>query len=75
MFNTTPLRAAKGSSSRWLARQQRDPYAVSKSGGRFVSRAASKLQQMDEKYLLFPKKSHTMGFRVVDLGAAPGSCA
>lgn len=75
MHRTNPLRAsaAKGSSARWLARAQQDPYAASKTGGQFVSRAASKLQHMDDKYSLLPKRKPVFG--VVDLGAAPGSCA
>lgn len=55
------------SSQRWLERQLNDPYVAAAKAGGYRSRAAFKLQQMDERYhLLRP------GQRIVDLGAAPG---
>lgn len=55
------------SSTRWLQRQLNDPYVAKARAAGYRSRAAFKLEQMDEKYgLLKP------GMRVVDLGCAPG---
>ena len=50
------------SSSRWLSRQQRDPYA-----GRAVSRALFKLEQLDRRFRLT-----TPSCVVLELGASPG---
>ena len=50
------------SSSRWLSRQQRDPYA-----GRAVSRALFKLEQLDKRFRLT-----TPSCVVLELGASPG---
>ena len=55
------------SSARWLERQLNDPYVIAAKAEGFRSRAAFKLIQMnDELKLLKP------GYKVVDLGAAPG---
>ena len=51
-----------GSSSRWLSRQQRDPYV-----GQAVSRALFKLEQLDRRFSLVNPSSV-----VLELGAAPG---
>lgn len=51
-----------GSSSRWLSRQQRDPYV-----GRAVSRALFKLEQLDRRFDLTTRASVAL-----ELGAAPG---
>lgn len=78
-MHTTALRLAKsGSSARWLARQRADPYANTSS--HYVSRAAAKLEQIDSRFRLFPYSSsssqkQSTECNVVDLGAAPGSCA
>lgn len=64
------LRTAKGrslSSSRWLARQLRDPYVAAARGGGYRSRSAFKLMELDDKFRFLKP-----GARVVDLGAAPG---
>lgn len=55
------------SSARWLQRQLNDPYVVKAKAAGYRSRAAFKLQEMDEKYHLL-----AAGHRVVDLGCAPG---
>ncbi|MGE3770817.1 MAG: RlmE family RNA methyltransferase [Bdellovibrionales bacterium] len=55
------------SSQRWLQRQLNDPYVAEAQAAGFRSRAAFKLQQLDEKFHLLKA-----GQRVVDLGAAPG---
>ena len=65
------VRTAKGrkiSSSRWLVRQINDPYVAAAKRDGLRSRAAYKLMEIDDAHdLLAP------GYRVVDLGAAPGS--
>ena len=54
-------------SIRWLERQINDPYVVEAQRRGYRSRAAFKLQQLDDRFhLLGPGK------RVIDLGAAPG---
>src|SRR5262249_42070506 len=55
------------SSTRWLQRQLNDPYVAEAQRLGFRSRAAFKLQQLDERFHLLKP-----GQRVVDLGAAPG---
>jgi 23S rRNA (uridine2552-2'-O)-methyltransferase len=64
------VRTAKkrsASSAQWLARQLNDPYvAEAKRRGR-RSRAAFKLEQLDDRFRLLRP-----GMRVVDLGCAPG---
>ena len=65
-----PLRSARGrtlSSSRWLQRQQNDPYVSRAREEGFRSRAAYKIMEINERFhLLGP------GRGVLDLGAAPG---
>lgn len=64
------LRTARSrslSSQRWLERQLNDPYVAAARQQGYRSRAAWKLQQMDDRHRLVPQ-----GGRVVDLGAAPG---
>ena len=66
----TRLKTARGrstSSQRWLQRQLNDPYVKAAKDEGYRSRAAYKLQQMDERGKLLKP-----GMRVVDLGAAPG---
>jgi 23S rRNA (uridine2552-2'-O)-methyltransferase len=60
-------RRRKPSSTEWLGRQLNDPYVAEAHRRGFRSRAAFKLIQLDERFhLLAP------GYRVVDLGCAPG---
>jgi len=64
------LKTAKGrklSSKRWLERQLSDPYVAEAKRRGYRSRAAFKLEQMNDKYRFLK----TAG-RIVDLGAAPG---
>jgi 23S rRNA (uridine2552-2'-O)-methyltransferase len=56
------------SRSRWLQRQQKDPYVKQARQSRYRSRAVYKLIEIDQKEKLFNR-----GQAVVDLGAAPGS--
>jgi 23S rRNA (uridine2552-2'-O)-methyltransferase len=67
---TQRLRSAgrrRPSSIRWLERQINDPYVVEAQRQGYRSRAAFKLQQLDDRFhVLGPGK------RVIDLGAAPG---
>lgn len=66
----TKVKTARGrklSSTLWLQRQLNDPYVQKAKAEGYASRAAYKLLEIDERYgLLKP------GYRVVDLGAAPG---
>ncbi|GGB45447.1 ribosomal RNA large subunit methyltransferase E [Roseibium aquae] len=55
------------SSTRWLERQLNDPYVRRAKVDGYRSRAAYKLIEMDDKQRLLKP-----GYRVVDLGAAPG---
>lgn len=55
------------SSSRWLERQRRDPFAKQAAGEGNLSRAYYKLEQLDKRFKLLSPKS-----RVLELGAAPG---
>lgn len=67
---STRVRTAKGrkaSSTRWLQRQLNDPYVAAAGEAGYRSRAAFKLEQLDDK-ARFLKPGRT----VVDLGAAPG---
>lgn len=57
----------KLSSKLWLERQLNDPYVAQAKRDGFRSRAAYKLQEIDDKYRILKS-----GFAVVDLGAAPG---
>ena len=66
----TKVKTAKGrkiSSTLWLQRQLNDPFVAKAKAEGYRSRAAYKLQEIDEKYRILRK-----GARVVDLGAAPG---
>ena len=67
---TVALRTAKGrsaASQRWLARQLNDPYVAAAKQQGFRSRAAFKLEELNERFRLIRH-----GALVVDLGAAPG---
>ena len=55
------------SSTRWLRRQQRDPYVAEARRRGYRSRAAFKLAEIDDRCRLLKP-----GCVVVDLGAAPG---
>ncbi|MDA0654143.1 MAG: RlmE family RNA methyltransferase [Proteobacteria bacterium] len=57
----------KASSQRWLRRQEKDPYVRRARKDRARSRAAYKLEELDEQFRLLRP-----GDTVVDLGAAPG---
>jgi 23S rRNA (uridine2552-2'-O)-methyltransferase len=57
----------KLSSKLWLERQLNDPYVTQAKRDGFRSRAAYKLQEIDDKHRILK-----MGQSVVDLGAAPG---
>lgn len=57
----------KLSSKLWLERQLNDPYVSQARRDGFRSRAAYKLQEIDDKFRFLK-----MGQAVVDLGAAPG---
>ena len=64
------VKTAKGrkiGSTLWLQRQLNDPYVARARAEGYRSRAAFKLQELDERYHLLRK-----GQRIVDLGAAPG---
>ena len=63
------VKTAKGrriSSTKWLERHINDPY-VQMAKGKYRSRAAFKLLQIDEKFHLLNRASS-----VIDLGCAPG---
>jgi 23S rRNA (uridine2552-2'-O)-methyltransferase len=60
-------RRRKPSSTEWLTRQLNDPYVVEAKRQGYRSRAAFKLQQLDERFHLLRR-----GARIVDLGCAPG---
>jgi len=55
------------SSTLWLQRQLNDPYVIEAKKRGYRSRAAFKLEQLDDKFHLLNK-----GGRIVDLGCAPG---
>jgi 23S rRNA (uridine2552-2'-O)-methyltransferase len=55
------------SSRAWLERQLADPYAAEARAKGYRSRAAFKLQEMDDRFRLIHR-----GDRVIDLGCAPG---
>ncbi len=61
-------RGRKSSSTRWLQRQLNDPYVQEAKRLGYRGRAAFKLKEIDEKYVILP----TGGGTVVDLGCAPG---
>ncbi len=60
-------RRLSNTSQRWLMRQLNDPYVQQAQKEGLRSRAAYKLQQMDDRFHFLKK-----GYRVLDLGAAPG---
>ena len=60
-------KSRKDSSTRWLARQHKDPYVKAARASGYRSRAAFKLLELDAKFHLLRN-----GARVLDLGAAPG---
>lgn len=60
-------RGRKNSSTRWLRRQLNDPYVAAAQRAGLRSRAAFKLEDLDEKF-----KFLKPNMRVVELGAAPG---
>lgn len=55
------------SSTLWLQRQLNDPYVKQAKADGYRSRAAYKIQELNEKFSLFTK-----GGKIIDLGAAPG---
>ncbi len=55
------------SSRQWFLRQSRDPFVKAAAADAYVSRAAYKLIQIDDKHRILRGAS-----LVVDLGAAPG---
>jgi 23S rRNA (uridine2552-2'-O)-methyltransferase len=57
----------KPSSTDWLTRQLNDPYVAEAHRVGYRSRAAFKLEQLNERFHLLAR-----GTRVVDLGCAPG---
>ena len=61
------MRGRKPSSQRWLTRQLNDPFVAEAKSRGFRSRAALKLEQMDDRYKLLKP-----GMAIVDLGCAPG---
>ena len=61
------MRGRKPSSQRWLTRQLNDPFVAEAQSRGFRSRAAIKLEQMDNKHQFLAPH-----MRVVDLGCAPG---
>jgi 23S rRNA (uridine2552-2'-O)-methyltransferase len=60
-------RGLSASSRRWIERQINDPFVAEARSRGFRSRAALKLEQINNKYQLFKK-----GQTVLDLGSAPG---
>lgn len=64
------VRTAKGrdrSSSEWLRRHINDPYVHLAKKHNYLSRAAFKLIEIDDKYKLITKAAS-----IIDIGAAPG---
>ena len=61
------MRGRKVSSQRWLTRQLNDPFVAEAKSRGFRSRAALKLEQIDDRYRLLKP-----GMAIVDLGCAPG---
>lgn len=60
-------RGRSNSSTRWLQRQLNDPYVAQAKRDGYRSRAAYKIEEMNEKFGFFKP-----GGRILDLGAAPG---
>ena len=68
---STKLKTAKGrkiSSTRWLQRKLNDPYTIMAKNNHYRSRAAYKLQEIDDKFALLQNS-----YCVIDIGSAPGS--
>lgn len=63
----TPTKKS-GKTSRWAARQNRDPFVNAARQAGFRARAVFKLEQIDRKYRLIKPDS-----LIIDLGSAPGS--
>jgi 23S rRNA (uridine2552-2'-O)-methyltransferase len=61
------MRGRKVSSQRWLTRQLNDPFVAEAKSRGFRSRAALKLEQIDDRFQLLKP-----GMAIVDLGCAPG---
>ena len=61
------MRGRKVSSQRWLTRQLNDPFVAEAKSRGFRSRAALKLEQIDDRFQFLKP-----GMAVVDLGCAPG---
>ncbi len=67
---STKVKTAKGrksSSTRWLKRQLNDPYVAEARSRGYRSRAAFKLLELNERFHFLKP-----GYKVLDLGAAPG---
>lgn len=67
---TERVRSARGrsnSSTRWLQRQLNDPYVAAAKREGYLSRAAFKLVELDDRFGLLKRN-----MRILDLGAAPG---
>lgn len=67
---TERVRSARGrsnSSTRWLQRQLNDPYVAAAKREGYLSRAAFKLAELDDRFGLLKRN-----MRILDLGAAPG---
>ena len=60
--------ARSKSSHRWLRRQAKDPYVKEAKSRGLRSRAALKLEQLQQQYQFLKPN-----MRILDLGAAPGS--
>jgi 23S rRNA (uridine2552-2'-O)-methyltransferase len=60
-------RGLTASSRRWIERQINDPYVAEARSKGYRSRAALKLEQIDDKHKLLKT-----GQTVLDLGSAPG---
>jgi 23S rRNA (uridine2552-2'-O)-methyltransferase len=56
------------SSQLWLKRQEKDPYVIKAKSAGYISRAAFKLLEIQNKFNVFKKNA-----KVLDLGSAPGS--
>jgi 23S rRNA (uridine2552-2'-O)-methyltransferase len=66
----TKLKTAKDrttSSQKWLERQLNDPYVAQAKAEGWRSRAAFKLMEIDDRFHVLKR-----GYRIVDLGCAPG---
>jgi len=61
------MRGRKPSSQRWLTRQLNDPFVAEAKKKGYRSRAALKLEQMDDRHSFLAPH-----MRIVDLGCAPG---